>query len=752
MRTLLAVLLFANAAMTATGGRLTDPASGIVCPLRHTSVNAAISGFVARVNVTQEFENTSGKSIEAVYTFPLPDRAAVDEMTMTIGDRTVRSRIKTREDAQALYEKARRAGHTASLLDQEKPNIFTQSVTNIGPKMKVRIRIGYVETLRYEAGSYEFAFPMVVGPRYIPAGLPRAGKIQPPSVYPLARAGHDISLEVNLDAGMPVEEIRSATHSIGVERPSAEKARITLENRAEIPNRDFILTYRASGAEIRDSVLVHRNERSGYFSLVLQPPARVASTAIQPKELVFVVDTSGSMSGFPLDKCKELIWLSLNGLHPRDTFNLITFSGDTEILFPAPVRATRENVDAARRFLLSRSGQGGTEMMKAIRAALAPSTQRDHLRVVVFLTDGYVGNDMEIVGEIAKHPNARVFGFGIGSSVNRFLLDRMADAGRGEVEYVGIADQGDAAHAAQRLYERVRNPILTDISIDWNGLPVVEVLPGRMRDLFADRPLVVHGRYSRAGRGTIRLKGRSGGREIVREIPVTLPESAPSHVVLAPVWARAKVEDLMSRDWAAIQNGSPAAGVKSEIVRLGLAYRLMTQFTSFVAVEERRKVEGGRPVLVEVPVETPYGVEPQVSFDRSLALMGVVGGVPGGAVGGVIGGIRIGGNIGAASRAPLPAALYPPPPPPAQVPSPSSKLEPALGAVALSGNGNGLISVRVWLVQESAPILAELRKAGLEITVSSGTGIVRGRVKPADLPRIVAMTAVVFLSRDLGEP
>src|SRR5260221_6675972 len=289
--------------------------------------------------------------------------------------------------------------------------------------------------------------------------------------------------------------------------------------------------------------------------------------------------------------------LALDSLYPSDTFNLITFSGDEHILFPAPVRATKENLAKAQAFLESRQGSGGTEMMKAIKASMDPSDASDHVRIVCFMTDGYVGNDMEIIGEVQKHPNARVFAFGIGSSVNRFLLDNMARYGRGEVEYVGLNDDGSAA--ARRMHERVRNPLLTDISIDWNGLPVADVYPRTVPDLFSAKPVILTGRYAGNGRGTIRLKGKMSGREFVREIPVDF-SNAQQHDVLATLWARTRVDDLMSQDLKGAQQGTMKDEVKQAITQLGLDYRLMTQFTSFVAVVNMVVSDGGKPVRLWV--------------------------------------------------------------------------------------------------------------------------------------------------------
>ncbi|HWT01891.1 MAG TPA: VIT domain-containing protein [Pyrinomonadaceae bacterium] len=588
-----------------------------LCPLKHTDVKAEVSGFLSRVRVTQEFENPFKEKIEAVYTFPLPQAAAVDDMTMTVGDRTVRGRILRREEAQAVYEAAKAGGQVAGLLDQERPNIFTQSVANIMPGERVVVTISYVETLKYEEGAYEFVFPTVVGPRYIPGApsgtnpggtteVPDAQKITPPVTPKGTRAGHDISLEVALDAGVPVEELKSASHEIDVERPNGWTARVRLKKRDVLPNKDFVLRYKVAGGRISDALLTHRDSRGGFFTFILQPPERVTVEDVTPKEIVFVLDTSGSMSGFPIEKAKESMKLALEGLNPQDTFNLITFAGDTHVLFARPVPATPENLAKAQAFLASRSGAGGTEMMQAIKAALDPSDAQGHIRVVCFMTDGHVGNDFGIISEVQKHPNARVFAFGIGSSINRFLLDKIAEEGRGEVEYVGLSDDGSLA--ARRFHERVRSPLLTDISVDWAGLPVADIYPKRIPDLFSAKPVILSGRYTKGGRGVVRLKGRVSGREFVREIPVELPEAEARHDVLATLWARTRVSDLMAQDYEGLQRNSAHADSKETITQLGLEYRLMTQFTSFVAVEEMVVTEGGVPRRIEVPVEMPEGM------------------------------------------------------------------------------------------------------------------------------------------------
>lgn len=620
---LFAVSLIRGQQIPATQGTLNisnEKGEIVNVPLKHTNVKAEISGFLARVKVQQEFVNNFSEPIEAVYTFPLSQDSAVDDMTMTIGSRTIKGKILKREEARKVYENAKSRGQTASLLDQERPNIFTQSVANILPNEKIVIEISYVETLKYEDGSYEFVFPMVVGPRYIPGNstgktgdglsldttqVPDASKITPMPAN--GRAGHDISIEVNLDAGVPIEQIRSTLHHVETQNLSPNNAKITLKNETTIPNKDFILKYDVTGKKIEDAILTHRGKNGGFFTMILQPPDKFTTDEITPKEIVFVLDTSGSMSGFPIEKAKEAMKMSLDGLHPHDTFNLITFAGDTHVLFEKPVPATARNLQMAQEFLASRKGGGGTEMMKAIKASLAPSDSQEHLRIVCFMTDGYIGNESGILSEIQKHPNARVFSFGIGNSVNRFLLDKMAEEGRGEVSYVTLDDDG--TQAAKKFYERVRTPILTDISIDWNGLPVANVYPSRLSDLFSAKPVILNGRYTNAARGTIKLKGKISGQIYERHIQVNLPEIEEKHDVLATLWARQRIDELTSKGYGAANDEAAKKAMQDQITNLGLEFRLLTKFTSFVAVEERVVNHSGtNPRKISVPIEMADGV------------------------------------------------------------------------------------------------------------------------------------------------
>ncbi|MBI1764307.1 MAG: VWA domain-containing protein, partial [Acidobacteria bacterium] len=773
------------------------------CPLKHTDVQASVTGSLARVTVTQEFHNPYSDKIEAVYVFPLPQNAAVDDMTMRIGERTIKGQIKRREEARAVYEAARNAGQIASLLDQERPNIFTQAVANILPGATVKVTISYVEFLKYAEGTYEFVFPMVVGPRYIPgqplaqpnpqaapdtSEVPDASRITPPVTPEGTRAGHDISISVNVDTGVPLDSLKSTLHEVDIERPAPNHANVRLRNQQTIPNKDFILKFDVAGQKINDALLAHRRNAGGFFSLLLQPPERVTAKDVTPKELVFVLDTSGSMSGFPLEKAKETMRLALDALYPQDTFNLITFSGDTHILFPEPVAATRANLAKAQAFLETREGSGGTEMMKAIRAALDPSDKQDHLRIVCFITDGYVGNDFEIIGEVQKHPNARVFSFGIGSSVNRFLLDKMAEHGRGEVEYVSLQDDGSAA--AKRFHERVRNPLLTDIELDWGGLPVTDVYPQRIPDLFSAKPLILTGRYTQGARGTVRLRGKLAGQPFVRELQIELPDQQPEHDVLATLWACTRIDRLMSEDFQGLQNGNAKPEVREAITQLGLDFRLLTQFTSFVAVEETMVTEGGVPRRVDVPVELPEGVSRKglsgevVDIDAQLKEKGrqtisVNGGISGFAGSffdldtakdekQAIMGLheRNIGNVYLPNRPATNAtvATSPSPEPPHPMtkdPRHNAKLHPAIAALLVRLQTSsiqaataelkfvhaGKAELQIHLTEKSAAVLAELQKLGVEIVLNpANSKFLIGRLPVEKLAALAELASVRYIA------
>ncbi|MFP4355051.1 MAG: VIT domain-containing protein [Phycisphaerae bacterium] len=625
------------------------------CPLKHTRVDAVVSGMTAFVQVNQTFTNDSDEKIEAVYTFPLPADAAVSEMTMKVGDRTVVGKIKPRAEARQIYEQAKSQGHVASLLDQQRPNIFTQAVANIEPNATVEITIGYTETLDYEAGNYEFSFPMVVGPRYQP--LPdqptgsqpeREGIIAPrpprpqdddqlnPPVTPKGtRAGHDISVNLYLSPGIKIQQIDSKLHAIDIEwlNPEHTRTKISLAEKKEIPNKDFVLQFSTASEKIEDALLTHTDEdRGGFFTLLLQPPAKPTQAQIVPRELMFVIDTSGSQQGFPLDLSQTICKRAIENLRPGDTFNIMRFANAAEMLFDEYVENTEANRTKALKFIEDLKASGGTRMATAMNACLEGQAPEGKVRIVAYFTDGYVSNDMEMIDIVKTSAGAtRVFSFGTGKSVNRYCLDGIAQAGRGEVEYV-LSEQG-AEKKADRFYERIDKPVLVDISVDFGELAQYiqadEIYPKTIPDLFSVKPVLLKGRFTRPDQdvtGTITLTGRSADGKFTRKLQVTLPAKDGSNPVLAQQWARSKVEYLMGTDLRGIQQGNPDEKVKDQIIALGSEFGIMTRYTSFVAVEEQTVTIAGQPRRVDVPVELPEGV----SYEGIFGDAGGQGGGPGG--------------------------------------------------------------------------------------------------------------------------
>jgi len=568
-------------------------------PLAGTEVKARISTFLASVSVAQRFANPFAKNVEAIYVFPLPRRSAVCDFVLRVGGREIRGMIRRKEEAREIYEEAKRAGHTAALLTQERPNIFIQRVANLESGRPVEVEIEYFHPVRATREGFEFVFPMVVAPRYTPAGSreePAAGAR--PTAY---RPSHDVSLSVSLDAGVPIEEISCPTHSVRLTRPSPSRAEVTLVRGAAVRNRDFVLRYRVSSDEPRFAALAHRGRNGGFFSLVLTPAAKVTRENAAAREIVFLLDCSGSMRGAPLSKSKAVVRRLLRDLSPWDEFRVLRFSESASALSPEPLRATPENVEAALRYVAGLSGRGGTRMTAGITAALGPEIENGRARQVCFLTDGHIGNEREVLALIRKlRRNARLYSFGVGSSVNRYLLDMLAEIGHGHVQYVLPSDR--AEEAAECFHRRMEKPQLTDLTVDFGGLPVKGVYPERIPDIVEGMPLVLVGRYRGGGSARITIRGFAGRTPFVHEVPLDLPEWREEHAVLGPVWARTRIGALMHRDLGPI-----SAETERVVTELALRFRLLSPFTAFVAVD-RSHVADGECTTVTVPLPMPDGV------------------------------------------------------------------------------------------------------------------------------------------------
>lgn len=595
-------------------GKLPTAAEQVPVPLKHTDVSAEVTGYIVTVDVRQQYHNPFNEKIEAVYMFPLPQDAAVSEFQMTIGERNIRGVIRERAEAEKIYHEARSQGHVAALLTQERPNIFTQSVANIEPGKAIDVNIKYYHTLAFLDGWHEFVFPMVVGPRFNPPGATdgigatgygSAGRsVEQREVQylrPQQRSGHDIALRVDIDAAVSIERLESPTHRIETRSLGDSRSVVTLRKDDSIPDRDFVLRYKVAGERVKSAFVSHNDPRGGFFTLMLYPPDSMRGLPRQPMEIVFVLDASGSMNGEPIRLAKDALGHALKQLRPEDTFQIVRFSDSASQLGPAPVAATPENIRRAMSIVREINGEGGTMMIEGIRAALDFPHDERRLRFVCFLTDGFIGNEADVLTEIHRRLGAtRIFSFGIGSAPNRYLLEQMAIMGRGAAAYAGPGD--DSVEIMSAFMERVTQPALMNVGIDWGGMQVSEVYPQRIPDLFVGRPIVVTGRFSGAAPSQpLRVSGRSGGRDVSLAVP--LDHASATIPALPRIWARMKIADLSQRSVVESQSEY------QQLVRsTALEYELMSAYTAFVAVDSATRTAGAHGTTVAVPVPVPQGV------------------------------------------------------------------------------------------------------------------------------------------------
>jgi len=626
-------------------------------PLKQTRFDTRVVGTVAETDVTQTFTNPyTDKPIEAIYVFPLADDAAVDDYWIHLGDRHIHGVIKRRDEARKMYEKAREAGQSAALLDQERPNIFTQSVANIPPGGSIEVEMHVVQPLHQEGGRYELSLPTVVGPRFIPGKpvshkgtgtapdtdqVPDASKITPPVLTKRVSCA-ELKVAVGIEGGLPVTKLASKYHRVRT-GPFGDQTHVELARDGELPNRDFVLSWSLAGEKPQASLMAQPDAdgEGGYFTLTVQPPKMPPGDKQRPRELIFVVDNSGSMGGTPIETAKAAIRKSLQNLGPRDSFQVMRFSETASGMGPTLVANTPENQARAEKYVNDMHSMGGTQMIEGIRASLGfPKTRDDAMRVVLFLTDGYIGNEVQIFEEIEKTLGAtRLFSLGVGGSVNRYLLEGMARTGRGAVTYMGPGEKPDKV--VNRFYERIAHPVLTDIELDWGSMAVSEVLPGKIPDLFHGQPVVVYGRYSGNPSGTIKLKGSHSGEELNLPVKVNFADATDSEG-LASMWARTKVDDLEGYPFVRRDKPESREASKKAVTELALEYSIMTKYTSFVAVDERKvkQADGSYRTVVQ-PVDLPAGVSgTAVGEAYGVGGLGLVGTGRGG------GGTGSGGTIG----------------------------------------------------------------------------------------------------------
>jgi Ca-activated chloride channel family protein len=464
-------------------------------------------------------------------------------------------------------------------------------------------------------GWYEFVFPMVVGPRYNPPGmtagigavarnLDGASRQDTEIQYlkPTERSGHDISLRVDVNAGVAVEEFACPSHRIVQEPADTGRLSVALSADNTIPNKDFVLRYRVAGERVKSDLIAQHDDGGGYFTLMIFPPRELNQLARAPLEMVFVLDCSGSMSGRPIEQAKFAIRHALRQLRPDDSFQIINFSERASRLGDTPLEATPDNVRSGLEYLAALDGDGPTEMLEGIKAALDFPHDLQRSRFVCFLTDGFIGNEPEILKAVhEKLGPSRIFSLGVGSSPNRHLLDGLAKTGRGAVAYLALED--DAGEVMDQFIARISHPAMTDLKIDWGGVQVSEVFPARLPDLFVGRPVILTGKCSGTDAMQVRVKGNAGGREIEEIAPVHWTEASAGNRALPNVWARAKIASLAERMAYDSNEDLPDA-----IRRVALDYGLVSPFTAFVAVDAATKTDAGRPATVPMAVPVPDGV------------------------------------------------------------------------------------------------------------------------------------------------
>jgi Ca-activated chloride channel family protein len=586
-------------------------------PLKSTQVSATLAGVIADVTVTQTYANNGQVPLEAIYIFPGSTRAAVHALTLQVGDRRIDAKIQKRAEARRTYEAAKSAGKTASLLEQQRPNVFQMNVANILPGDEVRVELHYTELLVPDDGVYTFVYPGVVGPRYSNHPASTTEPTERWVANPYLRAGESdpahFNLELTLAPGLPIQGANCRTHATRLVYKNEREAHLTLDpQETNAGNRDFIFNYRLAGDAIQSGVILSEGNGENFFLLQLQPPAHPKPAQIPPRDYIFVVDISGSMHGFPLDVAKQLMHDLLGTLRPIDTFNVLLFSGSNRTLAPASLPATAENVQTAIDLLEHYEGSGSTELVPALKAAFALPQNENTARTISVITDGYVTVETEAFDLVRQNLNhASLFAFGIGSSVNTYLMEGLARAGQGEPFILTDAAQGNAV--ASRFREMIAMPVLTRVKVNFDGFETYDVEPVSIPDVLAQRPVIVFGKWRGARAGHVTLRGLTGGEPYTQTLDLAHATTLPTNDALSHLWARARIAEL--GDDVNLQHDDARV---TQITDLGLRYSLLTKYTSFVAVDEVVRRTAPEVKTVKQPLPLPAGV-PEEAVGQNIS-------------------------------------------------------------------------------------------------------------------------------------
>ena len=552
-------------------------------PLKDTRVEISVSGVIADVKVRQIYRNEGARPINATYVFPASTRAAVYAMRMQLGNEIIVAKIKEREQAKKEFEQAKEEGKSASLLEQERPNVFSMSLANIMPQEQVEIELRYTELVVPADNIYELVFPTVVGPRYAST---RDNKKENAFVKtPYLRQGEkptsELHITARIAAGLPIYDLSCPSHPIVPQYQPNGAAQLTLDDADPFQgNRDFVLRYRLAGDQIASGLLLYQGTDENFFLYMAQPPQRVATDSIPPREYIFVVDVSGSMEGFPLNTSKQLLRDLIGKLRPTDLFNVVLFAGDSTLLSPHSLAANEQNIASAIELLEQQRGSGGTELLAAMQQAMSLPRQQGISRSLLLITDGFVAGEEGVFEHIRANLNqCNVFAFGIGTSVNHYLIEGVAKAGMAE-PFV-VTTEADAAAVANKFREYVESPVLTDIQVRAIGFDIYDVNPVKFPDLLAQRPVILFGKWRGPVTGTIELTGKNGHGLFTSQLDVANTQPDQANSALRYLWARSRIAELS--DYGAYEVDDDQAKV---ITALGLQYNLLTRYTSFIAVRE----------------------------------------------------------------------------------------------------------------------------------------------------------------------
>ncbi|HLP95800.1 MAG TPA: VIT domain-containing protein [Saprospiraceae bacterium] len=611
-------------------------------PLKSTSANVQIAGFIADVVVSQVYCNTGKKPLEAVYVFPGSTNAAVYGLSMQVGKRVIQAKIFEKQAARQGYEQAKSEGKRASLLEQERPNVFQMNVANIMPGDTIQVTLRYTEMLIPEEGIYEFVYPTVVGPRYMNGSETGSQFAATPYQHAGDTPNCAFDVKVHISAGMAIKDLNSSSHKVKISNPRNSEALVRLDpSEKNGGNRDFILRYGLRGNQIETGMLLFDDGKEKFFLCMAQPPRRVAAQDVPPREYIFVVDVSGSMHGAPLDVSKKLLRNLISHLQPNDRFNVILFAGTSALMSEQSLPGTQENINRAVQLIDQQSGGGGTELNAALKRALhLPRHMEGLSRSILLITDGYIGLDRECISLVKDNLNqANLFAFGIGSSVNRYLMEGVAHAGQGKPFIV--TDMREADKAAEKFRKYVAEPVLTNVWVSFNGFDAYDIQPSFIPDVMSDRPVMIIGKWRGAPTGTIQLNGYSGDKPLTwgnafqyakdklsgtqqnRLVSLEMsPENASfgaQNAALRYLWARERIRQL---DDYAVSGNKPEE--QAEVLNLGLTYNLLTAYTSFLAVEETPVNPDGSPVKVKQTLPMPSGVS-DLAVGYDLDFSGVSG-------------------------------------------------------------------------------------------------------------------------------